>query len=61
MGEFSTLYVNDYQVDSWKNSIGYACELFAENDFVETTRIYNDEEEPSPAYQYQYFGQFFNS
>lgn len=52
MGEFSSLYINDYEVDSWKNSVGYACELFTENDFIETTYIYDDEEGPIPAYQY---------
>src|SRR3712207_5076662 len=52
MGEFSTLYINDYEVDSWKNSIGYSYILFSENDFVETTQFNEGDEEPRHVYQY---------
>ena len=52
MSEFSTLYINNYEVDSWQNSIGWARELFTENDFVETIHDYEEDTEPTPAYQY---------
>lgn len=52
MSEHSTLYINDYEIDTFRNSIGWACELFTENDFIETVRSYEEGEEPTPAYQY---------
>jgi len=55
MGEYSTLYINGFEVDSWKNSIGYSYILFSENDFIETLVVSDEDEEdnePHPIYQY---------
>jgi hypothetical protein len=44
MGEFASLYIAGYEVESWKNSIGEGSYLFSEDDYVQTTRVYNGEE-----------------
>ncbi len=64
MGEYSTLYVAGYEIDSWKNCIGpEAAMLFTEDDIVETPRPYyggevdedgeDEEDESFPGYQYR--------
>jgi hypothetical protein len=44
MGEYSSLYIAGYEVDSWKNCIGEGTFLFDETDLVESGRPYHGEE-----------------
>jgi hypothetical protein len=44
MGEYSSLYIAGYEVDSWKNSIGEGAFLFAATDLIESDRPYDGEE-----------------
>lgn len=67
MGEYSGLYIKGFQVDYWKNSIGFGSELFSSDDLTQTQRpyhgndedyYYDDQEEDeenytSPGYQYR--------
>lgn len=52
MSEHSTLCINNYEVETFQNSIGWACELFTENDFIESVQLYEEDDAPSPVYQY---------
>lgn len=40
MGEYASLYINGYEVDSWKNSIGEGTFIFSEEDATQTPRPY---------------------
>lgn len=44
MGEYASLYIAGYEVDSWKNSIGEGALLFSEEDYLQTPRAYNGDE-----------------
>lgn len=45
MGEYARLYIDGYEVDSWKNSIGEGSYIFAEEDGVQTPRPYYGDDE----------------
>ena len=45
MGEYATLYIDGYEVDSWKNSIGEGSYIFAEEDGVQTPLPYSGADE----------------
>jgi len=45
MGEYSSLYIAGYEVDTWKNCIGEGMFLFDEKDLVETDRPYSGDED----------------
>ena len=50
MGEYSGLYIKGFQVDYWKNSIGFGSDLFTQADLTQTPQPYYGNEEDYYAY-----------